>query len=99
MEKIIETEWVYDEIGNFVTTEDHKVRICDIRGWGYLTGAGVGALHLNEEEAVRIQALIGRLIAKAPKMLKLIDKLTNSEEHNKRELYKDVFDIMVEMNR
>lgn len=41
--------------------------ICDIRGWGYLTG--IGGLHLSEAEAVEIQRANTRLIVAAPDLL------------------------------
>lgn len=47
-------------------------KICDIRGWGYLTGNGHGALGLPPEEAVRIQDANARLIAAAPEMLEAL---------------------------
>lgn len=43
------------------------MKICDIRGWGHLTGSG--ALHLPEAEAIAIQEANGRLIAAAPELL------------------------------
>lgn len=42
-------------------------KVCDIRGWGFLTGKG--ALGLPEEEARAIQEANARLIAAAPEML------------------------------
>lgn len=39
--------------------------VCDIRGWGYLTGGGHGALGLPEEQALETQLAWGHLIAKA----------------------------------
>lgn len=43
--------------------------ICDIRGWGYLTGKGHGALGLSPEQAAEIQDANARLIAAAPELL------------------------------
>jgi hypothetical protein len=40
------------------------MNICDIRGWGYLTGKG--GLGLPEEEAKKIQEANAALIAAAP---------------------------------
>lgn len=45
------------------------MRICDIRGWGHLTGQGHTALDLSPQEAVVIQTANARLIAAAPDML------------------------------
>jgi hypothetical protein len=46
-----------------------NMRVCDIRGWGHLTGGGHTALNLSGEQAVAIQAANARLIAAAPAML------------------------------
>lgn len=43
--------------------------VCEIRGWGYLTGNGHGALGLDPAEAAKIQDANARLIAAAPDML------------------------------
>lgn len=44
-----------------------NMRICDLRGWGYLTG--VGGLHLPPEDAANIQDANARLISAAPELL------------------------------
>lgn len=44
-----------------------NMTICDVRGWGYLTGAG--GLRLPDEEAIAIQCANARLIAAAPDLL------------------------------
>lgn len=49
--------------------------MCDIRGWGYLTGNGHGALGLSLEEAVAIQTANARLIAAAPDMLEALQEI------------------------
>ena len=41
-------------------------KVCDIRGWGYLTGKGDGALGLPPHEAEAIQRANAALIAAAP---------------------------------
>lgn len=46
--------------------------VCDIRGWGYLTGNGHGALGLPADEAVAIQEANARLIAAAPELLEAL---------------------------
>jgi hypothetical protein len=51
--------------------------ICDIRGWGYLTGKGHGALGLPHDEAKEIQDANARLIAAAPEMLEAFNKIKN----------------------
>lgn len=58
--------------------------VCDIRGWGYLTGKGHGALGLSQEEAVAIQTANANLIAAAPDMLvALTSALIWHEEQDK----------------
>jgi len=47
-------------------------KVCDIRGWGYLTGKGHGALGMSEAEAIAIQEANARLIAAAPEMLEAL---------------------------
>lgn len=42
-------------------------KVCDIRGWGHLTGKGHGALGLPEAHAIAIQT--ANLIAAAPELL------------------------------
>lgn len=50
-----------------VVATDHKgtFPICDIRGWGHLTGKGHGALGLSHDEGVAIQEANAALIVKA----------------------------------
>ena len=52
--------------------------ICDIRGWGYLTGNGHGALGLKHEEAAAIQEANARLISAAPDLLEALKALRNA---------------------
>ena len=61
--------WHYDIHGNFVAMlngENTVSKICDIRGWGYLTGGG--GLSLPTEKAIERQKAVGELIALAPQM-------------------------------
>lgn len=44
-----------------------NMTVCDIRGWGFLTG--IGGLHLPDEKAFEIQKANARLIAAAPDLL------------------------------
>ena len=44
-------------------------KVCDIRGWGYLTGKGEGALGLSDREGYAIQRANAALIAAAPDLL------------------------------
>lgn len=59
--------WEGDDYGGSVYNKAGKV--CDIRGWGRLTGKGTGGLGLSEEEAIIEQKEVQRLIAAAPVML------------------------------
>lgn len=52
--------------------------ICDIRGWGYLTGKGHGALGLPPEQAAAIQDANARLIAAAPELLEALKECAAS---------------------
>lgn len=54
-------------------------RVCDIRGWGYLTGKGHGALGLSQSEAILIQKANAYLIAAAPE---LYDELARIDPTN-----------------
>lgn len=51
--------------------------VCEVRGWGYLTGKGHGALGLSSDEAAAIQDANARLIASAPDLL---DALKTAKE-------------------
>lgn len=42
----------------------HEVMVCDVRGWGYLTGKGQAALGLETDAAKRIQDQTGETIAR-----------------------------------
>lgn len=59
-----------------VVTDNAKIGgdaiIFDVRGWGYLTGNGHGALGLDPKEAVQIQKANARLAAAAPDMLEAL---------------------------
>lgn len=44
-----------------------SMRVCDIRGWGHLTGSG--AMNLPSDQAAVIQDANARLIAAAPDLL------------------------------
>jgi hypothetical protein len=47
-------------------TDKGTMKVCDIRGWGHLTGKGHGALGLSENDAIAIQEANASLIAAAP---------------------------------
>lgn len=46
-----------------VTAADGQMKVCDIRGWGHLTGKGSGALGLSDEEGIAIQTANAHQIA------------------------------------
>ena len=50
-----------------------QMKICDIRGWGYLTG--VGGLRLREDQAIAIQEANANLIAAAPELLEALARI------------------------
>lgn len=53
-------------------TAKGPMHVAEVRGWGYLTGRGHGALGLDEQTAISIQAANARLIAAAPKLLEAL---------------------------
>ena len=52
-------------------------KVCDIRGWGHLTGKGHGALGLPEADAIEIQTANANLIAAAPDLLLACKRMVN----------------------
>lgn len=54
-------------------------RVADMRGWGYLTGKGNGALALPEDEAIEIQranaAHIVKCVNAFPDLVKALDEI------------------------
>ena len=80
--------WTPDSRAMSVWAEDHrgKFPICDIRGWGHLTGKGHGALGLPETEAIAIQMANARLIAAAPKMLSALREVAVIAEQHVHDL-------------
>lgn len=46
-----------------------------VRGWGYLTGGGHGALKMSDDDAIRIQGEVGSLIAAAPALLAIAQRI------------------------
>lgn len=46
-----------------------EAKIFDVRGWGYLTGKGDGALGLSEDQAIAIQTANANIAAAAPDLL------------------------------
>lgn len=54
--------------------DDYAHKICDMRGWGHLTGKG-GGLGLSFEEAAPIQDARGELMALTPQTITAIRQL------------------------
>jgi hypothetical protein len=82
--------WKADGHGVYVFAEDEKGQfpVCDIRGWGHLTGKGFGARGLSDHEAKKIQMANARLLAAAPDLLDLARELLeyfNGKENPKIE--------------
>lgn len=69
--------WAVSQYTLAVYAKDHKgeITVCDIRGWGHLTGKGHGALGLNWGEATAIQIANAILIAAAPNMLAVLKRV------------------------
>jgi hypothetical protein len=62
------TPWSVDTLTATVystATPKEQARVADMRGWGYLTGKGHGALALPEDEAIDIQRANAAFIVKA----------------------------------
>lgn len=55
-------------LANSIFAQDNQMRVADVRGWGYLTGAGHGALGLDHHTAASIQDANAALIARAPEL-------------------------------
>lgn len=65
MSKFTEGPWKFND---YISVVSEKHKICDVRGWGYLTGKGAHALGLSDDEAVKIQESNAHLISAAPDM-------------------------------
>jgi len=78
-EKMLKTftagPWEYDPLGAFVYAGNSRNMVsivANIRGHGFLTGEGHGALGLSEKEASVVQDKIGRRIAQVPALLDML---------------------------
>lgn len=62
-------EWKSDDYGIrqiwAKSLKGGNAHIADVRGWGYFTGMGHGALGLTEDEGIEAQRQIGQFIAAA----------------------------------
>jgi hypothetical protein len=64
-------EWTCDNAG-YIWADSLKggrTHMIDVRGWGYLTGRGMGALALDNVTASRLQDDLGALLCAAPDLL------------------------------
>ena len=64
-------QWTCDNAGYIWadSLKGGKTHMIDVRGWGYLTGRGHGALALDSADAERLQDQLGALLCAAPDLL------------------------------
>lgn len=70
-------DWQQGDSG-FIWSESLKggdCHVADVRGWGYLTGKGEGALGLSPDTASRIQHEVGALLSAAPDLYEALSEL------------------------
>lgn len=72
--------WKYHSAGVMVMDGDGQTSIADIRGWGTLEKRH------GEQKAMQIQDANGRLIAAAPEMLRIIQRLATADWIGEAEL-------------
>lgn len=72
--------------GDTVYAKDSGMRVCDIRGWGHLTGKGVGALGLPDDQAFAVQLANARFIAAAPDVTEALKSCLNYIEKTESDL-------------
>ena len=65
------TPWAVDSYAMYIHADNQQMKICDIRGWGYLTGRK----NLSDEDAIAIQAANAKLI---------VDSVNNSTAQAER---------------
>lgn len=59
-----------------------ETKLFDVRGWGYLTGKGHGALGLSPDDAVKVQAEWARMAAAAPDLLEALKAVVAVADRN-----------------
>lgn len=63
-----------------VTADNGNMNVCDIRGWGYLTGKG--SLGLSEDKAKEIQEANAHLIASSPELYEALEMVLKFHHDN-----------------
>lgn len=73
-------QWTCDNAGYIWadSLKGGKTHMIDVRGWGYLTGRGMGALDLDNVTASRLQDELGALLCAAPEMLEALRYAENT---------------------
>lgn len=69
----------------FAQTEKGLMTVCDIRGWGHLTG--FGGFHLSDEAAIEIQDANAALIAAAPEMFEALKSAGRLIDHRQEDCW------------
>lgn len=72
--------WTVAQHGFIIYALDNQMHVADVRGWGYLTGKGHGAIGLPYDDAVAVQDANARLIAAAPDLLAENERLRAAEK-------------------
>lgn len=80
---VLEGPWRLGTGGDIVCTNAKiggEAKLFDIRGWGYLTGQGHGALGLSYEDGARVQDQMAAIAIAAPDLLAALRALCNELE-------------------
>jgi hypothetical protein len=76
-------QWTCDNAGYIWadSLKGGKTHMIDVRGWGYLTGRGMGALALDNITASRLQDELGALLCAAPDLLEALKEARINWHH------------------
>lgn len=69
---VVNGPWRLGHGGTIVCTNAKiggEAKLFDVRGWGYLTGGGHGALGLSQEDGAKVQDRMAAVAIAAPEML------------------------------